>query len=60
MEYTGFSKEELFKCTSIVAKTVLEPVMVASKRRLGAVKEKYASEKYNFVSSLPPPKIHTR
>jgi len=51
LEYTGFSKEELYKCAVLIARKVGEEPVTASRRQLVAVKRKYDSSRYENVSS---------
>lgn len=51
MQYTGFDKEELMECMTLVAAKISEPSICASRRNLTAVKKKYEHRKYQSVSS---------
>eukprot|EP00587_Corethron_hystrix_P004254 CAMPEP_0113315454 /NCGR_PEP_ID=MMETSP0010_2-20120614/11116_1 /TAXON_ID=216773 ORGANISM="Corethron hystrix, Strain 308" /NCGR_SAMPLE_ID=MMETSP0010_2 /ASSEMBLY_ACC=CAM_ASM_000155 /LENGTH=401 /DNA_ID=CAMNT_0000171959 /DNA_START=257 /DNA_END=1462 /DNA_ORIENTATION=+ /assembly_acc=CAM_ASM_000155 len=51
LEYSGYSKEEIFKCVSLIAKKVAEEPVTASRRELVAVKRKYDSSKFECISS---------
>lgn len=53
MEYTGFDKDQLWNCMTLVAEKIKIAAPVASSRRqLGAVSKKYAHKHYMAVSTL--------
>jgi G2/mitotic-specific cyclin-B, other len=55
---TGYSKNDLIVGASNILKHVKEETVTASRRQLIAAKKKYASERYNSISTLPVPEIH--
>lgn len=57
---TGFSEADLYRGAFNILKHVEEETITASKRRLNAVKNKYAIKEYNTVSTLPVPQMATQ
>ncbi len=56
--YTGVTERELIDTAKIVIKHVSEEQETASKRKLLAAKKKFASEKFNRVSTLDLPPVY--
>ena len=56
-EESGLTVAALLACAKILIKHVKEEPETASKRRLNAVRKKYTSEAFYFVSSLPLPSV---
>ena len=56
-EESGLMETDLLVCAHNMVKHINEEPETASKRRLNAVRKKYATEKLQFISSLPVPTI---
>ena len=56
MEYTGFDKDQLWNCMTLIEEKIAAPAISTSRRQLGAVSKKYEHKHYMAVSStLAPP-----
>jgi len=51
VEYTGYEKKEIFKICEQIASNIGKEVVTASERQLIAVKRKFNSRKFYYVST---------
>ncbi|GAX11089.1 cyclin A [Fistulifera solaris] len=58
LEYTGFTAEEILDVSSLIVNKLSKSVVLASKRQLYAVKEKYSHPDYMSIAvDIDPPEI---